>query len=688
MPTRVRRLLARLPPVSLPIVFAVLGADLALAREIGFGAALSSDGLNYVAVARNLLAGEGFAQDLHGPYVHWPPLYPALLAAASLFAFDPYDAAGPLNAAIFGLTIFVVARYLRERLESRALAAAGGLALALAWPLVELAGGVWSEPAFVLFATLALIQLERRLRGGPRRALILSAVFAALAWLTRYPGAAVPAAAIFLLAMRGGIGWRGKLREALAYAAIAGLPACLWMFGNLLRTGELRGGIRSTGYSLADIPRDLAAALGDWALRGAPAAFEDWRTPLGALVLALLAAASAWCAVRWRAAAGGGQAADAALAAATVAAAFAWWYLALLIASIASGGTAHGVWPRYLAPLYVPLLTIALLAADRALRLERRRWPPLRAGRLAVRPLALLAAAALTLWLAHAANLQRTSIPQVNAFGSGYTQPRLAHSETAAYVRDHPLDGTVGGNVTELVAFHNRGDATYYVAPESLPPVPTNARQWLTWRDDIPPDEDAWIVWFHSEHRERYSYGSVDLLLLPGVETVASLFDGVVLRVPPEATAVPRTDADRAERYVRGVVDAAGSLEARSAYDVYANSGVRALTWFREPCVPDDTAARFFLHVYPEDASDLPAARAAQGFDNLNFDFGERHGLFFDGKCWVTTDLPAYPVARVRTGQYDPASGRLWETEFAFGEQAARGPDAPPAADAVLHSQR
>ena len=351
-----------------------------------------------------------------------------------------------------------------------------------------------------------------------------------------------------------------------------------------------------------------------------------------------------------------------------VAAAFAWAYLALLVAAIAGGSTAHGVWPRYLAPLYVPLLTIALLAADRLLRLERARRPPLRIGGFAARPLALLAAAALTLWLAHAANLHRSAIPQVNAFGSGYSQPRLAYSETAAYVREHPLDGTVGGNVTELVAFHNRGAATYYAAPESLPPVPTNARQWLTWRNDIPPDEDAWIVWFHSEQRDRYAYGSVDLLLLPGVETVASLFDGVVLRLPPGATAVPRTDGDRAERYVRGVIDAAGSLEARAAYDVYANRGVRALTWFRESCAPDDTRARFFLHAYPEDAADLPATRAEHGFDNLNFDFRERHGLFFGGMCWVTTDLPAYPIARVRTGQYDPSTGRLWEAEFAFGE--------------------
>ena len=82
--------------------------------------ALDWDSVSYIAAARNLLDGNGFHTFNRGdPYVWWPPLYPLLLAVASLEVFDPLAVAGPVNAVLFGLTIFVVARYLRRRLASR-----------------------------------------------------------------------------------------------------------------------------------------------------------------------------------------------------------------------------------------------------------------------------------------------------------------------------------------------------------------------------------------------------------------------------------------------------------------------------------------------------------------------------------------------------------------------------------------
>ena len=78
---------------------AALGTVLILARQVTYGVGLSADWAAYLSAAQSLSAGEGFVQ-IHGwPYLHWPPLYPMLLAAAGLFVFAPYDVAGPLNAA-------------------------------------------------------------------------------------------------------------------------------------------------------------------------------------------------------------------------------------------------------------------------------------------------------------------------------------------------------------------------------------------------------------------------------------------------------------------------------------------------------------------------------------------------------------------------------------------------------------
>ena len=90
----------------------------------------------------------------------------------------------------------------------------------------------------------------------------------------------------------------------------------------------------------------------------------------------------------------------------------------------------------------------------------------------------------------------------------------------------------------------------------------------------------------------------------------------------------------------------------------------RTLHYLREECSAADTAPRFFLHVVPLDAGDLPEERRAAGFDNLDFDFADR-GAASGGRCLASVGLPDYGVARVRTGQH--ADGvRLWAGEFAF----------------------
>ncbi len=94
---------------------------------------------------------------------------------------------------------------------------------------------------------------------------------------------------------------------------------------------------------------------------------------------------------------------------------------------------------------------------------------------------------------------------------------------------------------------------------------------------------------------------------------------------------------------------------AQSLFDVYVDD--EWLTHVREPCVFDDIKPRFFLHLVPADPADLPPSRKRSGFDNRDFAFGERGGLF-DGKCVAVSRLP-YPVREAGTGQFSAAGG-IW----------------------------
>ena len=79
------------------------------------------------------------------------------------------------------------------------------------------------------------------------------------------------------------------------------------------------------------------------------------------------------------------------------------------------------------------------------------------------------------------------------------------------------------------------------------------------------------------------------------------------------------------------------------------------------------------------DAADLPGWRREYGFDNLDIATGVSLDALWrlaprfltagaariDGDCVATARLPDYPIARVRTGQFD-RDGQLWAVEFAW----------------------
>ena len=110
-------------------------------------------------------------------------------------------------------------------------------------------------------------------------------------------------------------------------------------------------------------------------------------------------------------------------------------------------------------------------------------------------------------------------------------------------------------------------------------------------------------------------------------------------------------------------------IAAGGGFDIYQDGGM--LVYRREPCDASDVAARFYLHLFPADAKDLPAGRREHGFVNRGFSFAE-YGIIRGGECLAAAPLPGYGLARIRTGQYTPGAGPLWQADF-----PAHPPDRP-----------
>ena len=130
---------------------------------------------------------------------------------------------------------------------------------------------------------------------------------------------------------------------------------------------------------------------------------------------------------------------------------------------------------------------------------------------------------------------------------------------------------------------------------------------------------------------------------------------------PPIWRAELRPERRRRESLLESIAAGRrGPPAARSHFDLYLVDS--ALVFHRADCSADDAEARFFLHLYAEDAADLPPARRNDGFENRDFDFGD-FGDSLAGACIARVPLPDYPISRIRTGQFRPGGETLWSAE-------------------------
>ena len=521
----------RCPALAL-VCLAVLGAVLVLAREVAYGVILTWDSVEYVGVARNLLAGEGFTRFFGGHYIAFPPLYPALLAGASLGVFDPLAVAGPVNAILFGLTVFVAGWWLWRRLESRLLALWGCAAVAVAWPLTLMASWAMSETAFILLALLALIQTEKFLEGGKRSALVAAATLAALACLTRYLGVSVVLAVALLLVFRRGATPAEKARDIIVYAVVSLLPLCLWLWRNFLLSGTLTGKRGRVFHQLPEILDGAFYELTRWAANGLP------------LTLAVVALLAAGLAVTWGFVQGRPDLSPRDWRSFSVFGGFALVYVALLALVLMLGGNWSGFEARYLVPIYIPLLLVAALALERSFRGLRAdelpdAKPPAKGGAALLSPLARAALTAmLPLWLVYQGALNAHAIHRVNqgvGLGYGYARAKWAHSESLEYVRAAALAGALFSNDVAAAYIHTNTVAKH----RYIPCDESNLRPRLT---AAGADGPVHVLWFHSPDSDWCVNKKVPLfktrqdraLGLPWLAPVAELADGVLFEFSVE----------------------------------------------------------------------------------------------------------------------------------------------------------
>ena len=661
-----RRVWLRRRPDGFTLLLAglgLLGAALVLAREVNYGVGLGGDAVNYISVARSLRDGNGFTQFDGSPLQGWGPLYPLLLAVASVGVFDPWAVAGPLNAGLFGLTVFVVGLYLRTQLESRLLTGWCCLALALAWPLLETAQFAMSEPLFILFSTLALMQAGRLLNRGDNAALLWAGAFTALAGLTRYAGIALPAAVVFAMTLQRGIALPAKARRIVIYGLIALTPLALWLLRNLLLVGSPTGGARNyhtpASFEAMSLLYQAPGIVVSWLFPAPPTGYfalpERAAVALGVILLALLAA-------------GGVVAVRSSVAAHRAPLLFTWFaalYLTMLAVAIVTRSVIEiDFTVRYSAPLYLPVLLAAALLLDRVLTYASGRY---------WRWAGCALAAVLCLFLIYQVAINARAIRLANA-GIGppwvYHTPVWADSAALAYLRAELTTGTVFSNEIWPAYIYSNA-STRHAA------LDCNRESIQQRMSAASADGAVYLLWFYIAPvrcgAEPGYYGGLDpLLAAVPLEPVAAFDDGVLLRYRPAADGTQSgtgadVHRDLRQRYA-AIAEGVPAAVSDSGFSLYLDDAAapRWATYINDQCAPDATQIPIYLRIVPVNRIYLTQGERPHGVSAYSFEF-DRDGVRIGNQCMVSARLPNYAISNISTGQYDPDAGVLWEVEYEPG---------------------
>ena len=659
------------------LLFGALGVGamaLVLVRQMRFGPGLTPDSAAYLSATLGLLSGDGFAP-VYGNYKLHAPFFPLALSVVAPIADNVIRVAAIANAAAFGGTVVLTTSWLHRHHAPLWLSCCAGLAVVLSLPLATLAAYVWSEALFILLAVSSLALLDRYLLVGGiggRRYLIASAICAAMTFATRYMGVAVVASAALVLLVADQGNCKAKAWRALAYTAIAIAPMGLWAARNWFMFGALVSTINPQGFSAlasldAGVTQTLYGVLG-------PVLFEQLTgmtanafgggggLGLGRLVyklalLAVCAALFAWAVAR-RGRAGS----------LLVPGCFTVVYFALLAVALPLRGLYAE--PRYFAVGHISVLLLLALGVhimqggDRTTNGARRHSL---AG-LAVGVGAMF-------WLAQWINPNRLDIDQWLTRGSdGYGARQWRNSETVALLNKGaalPTGIVLSNDPLALYLLVGAGARGRVHRKCSL--GRTCVRR-LTNAAKLPQHvskhrstgERVHIVWFH---RPRLLL-AVDLAglvdALPAMRVVAVLADGIVFRL-----GVQGTEANVADQLAEAMLRDAGpalpadgwssSLDSSSRPRYRLHVAGRRLTYVGLDCQRGPTAPRFFLHVTPRSSSMFTHTRP-QSFENLDFDFVPG-GFVHNGHCLLTAQLPDYPIAEVRTGQWNE-DGAIWSARF------------------------
>lgn len=207
--------------------------------EVGIG----YDSMAYITTAVNLTEGKGFyetaSSGLLSPLIHFPPMYPIVLAFVSRITGDVVEGATLTGALLYAANITLIAFIVYLASKRWWLLASAALIAMVSPVILDIHLMAMSEPLFTCCWLLSICLITIHTLNARISTLILAAIFAAIAWLTRYIGVTIIFTGIVIIMVLRQASWKKKIQETVIYAAISITPMVVWLIRNTMVTGNL-----------------------------------------------------------------------------------------------------------------------------------------------------------------------------------------------------------------------------------------------------------------------------------------------------------------------------------------------------------------------------------------------------------------------------------------------------------------
>jgi hypothetical protein len=452
-------------PGRVALVMAALAA-IALMAAMRSGAGVSYDTVAYVSAGINLATGKGltYLNGIHhmSQVVWYPPGFPLEFTIGHLVGLNYQRTARLTSSVEVACLVWLGYVMLTRHLRRRSWVVAGTILIGAATPIFDIYQWILSETGFVLICLAFALALEKLIERPTSRGWLFAAVF--LAWwgyLFRYLGVAliVAGAVGLLIGLWRRLGLRKAFFSSVVFSLLSLIVPIGWSIRNLVVSGTIAGPRAAKTGGIGFLFTRMVDTLNAWfwptvdSLKAVSGNGEVVEHPLLEAAVLLVAAATFGIVgyLAWKRHSRSLEPAyGATLVAITV---LPVSYLCVLIYGKTHSDAGIGANNRYLLPIFIPLVILALVCLERLVDATPVRFRTT-AGRSALALLSCgVAVQGFCTW---------RLVDQSFDFGIGYSKPTWEFGHFAQFAKSLPTGPPVVSNVPW---------AMWMIEPETIIPT-------------------------------------------------------------------------------------------------------------------------------------------------------------------------------------------------------------------------